>query len=436
MGGIYRSITSAYYGWYVVAALFFMTFIAVGSRQGFGVFVKTWEEEFDTSLTMISVAAALGWLVNGVVQPFFGNFADRFGAKPVILISLVVMGFGTIAMSFMTNVFMLIFLFGFIVSFASGGIMFTTTGTIVARWFRRRRGTAISVLTSGGSVGGLLLVPFAAYVLILSDWRVSWAVMGGLILVLGVPVILLVVRGDPKELGLNPDGDDEEANAASVAVADIRGPLTTENWRDSFASPPMWQLSLGFLVCGITTASIAVHYVRWAEDQSISPGTAALAFGLLSGINAIAVIAIGWLSDKMQRKTLLGIVYLIRAVAFLSLILLPGNIGLWVFAVVGGGSWLATVPLTTSLTADVYGVRALGTLTGLITMSHQLGGAAAVLIFGLVFDAFGTYDPAFWGGFVTLLFAGAVSFSIRERRYSVRFVQSGDLAVTAPAEAD
>ena len=436
MGGIYRSITSAYYGWYVVAALFFMTFIAVGSRQGFGVFVKTWEEEFDTSLTMISVAAALGWLVNGVVQPFFGNFADRFGAKPVILISLVVMGFGTIAMSFMTNVFMLIFLFGFIVSFASGGIMFTTTGTIVARWFRRRRGTAISVLTSGGSVGGLLLVPFAAYVLILSDWRVSWAVMGGLILVLGLPVILLVVRGDPKELGLNPDGDDEEANAASVAVADIRGPLTTENWRDSFASPPMWQLSLGFLVCGITTASIAVHYVRWAEDQSISPGTAALAFGLLSGINAIAVIAIGWLSDKMQRKTLLGIVYLIRAVAFLSLILLPGNIGVWVFAVVGGGSWLATVPLTTSLTADVYGVRALGTLTGLITMSHQLGGAAAVLIFGLVFDAFGTYDPAFWGGFVTLLFAGAISFSIRERRYSVRFVQLGDLVVTAPAEAD
>ena len=436
MRGIFRSITSAYYGWYVVAALFFMTFIAVGSRQGFGVFVKTWEEEFDTSLTMISVAAALGWLVNGVVQPFFGNFADRFGAKPVILISLIVMGFGTIAMSLMTNVFMLIFLFGFVVSFASGGIMFTTTGTIVARWFRRKRGTAISVLTSGGSVGGLLLVPFAAYVLILSDWRVSWAVMGGLILLLGLPVIMLVVRGDPKELGLNPDGDDEEANAASVAVADIRGPLTTENWRDSFASPPMWQLSLGFLVCGITTASIAVHYVRWAEDQSISPGTAALAFGLLSGINAIAVIAIGWLSDKMQRKTLLGIVYLIRAAAFLSLILLPGNIGLWVFAVVGGGSWLATVPLTTSLTADVYGVRALGTLTGLITMSHQLGGAAAVLIFGLVFDAFGTYDPAFWGGFVTLLFAGAISFSIRERRYSVRFVQPGDLVITAPAEAD
>ncbi len=436
MRGRFRPITSAYYGWYVVAALFFMTLLAVGSRQGFGVFVKTWEEEFDASLTLISVAAATGWLVNGLVQPFFGNFADRFGAKPVILISLTVMGFGTIAMSLMTNVFMLIFLYGFVISFASGGIMFTTTGTIVARWFRRKRGTAISFLTSGGSIGGLLLVPFAAYLLILTDWRVSWAVMGSLILLLGLPVILLVVRGEPKELGLNPDGEDEETSAAGAAEENIQGPLTTENWRDSFASPPMWQLSLGFLVCGITTASIAVHYVRWAEDQSISAGTAALAFGLLSGINAIAVIAVGWLSDKMQRKTLLGIVYLIRAVAFLSLILLPANVGLWTFAIIGGGSWLATVPLTTSLTADVYGVRALGTLTGLITMSHQLGGAAAVLIFGLVFDAFGTYDPAFWGGFATLLFAGAISFSIRERRYSARFVQPGDLIITAPAEAD
>ena len=435
MRGIYRSVTSADYGWYVVAALFFMTLLAVGSRQGFGVFVKTWEEEFDASITMISVAAATGWLVNGLVQPFFGNFADRFGAKPVILISLTVMGFGTIAMSLMTNVFMLIFLYGFVISFASGGIMFTTTGTIVARWFRRKRGTAISVLTSGGSIGGLLIVPFAAYLLVVADWRVSWAVMGGLILLLGLPVILLVVRRDPKELGLNPDGDDEDASAVGSAE-DIRGPLTTENWRDSFASPPMWQLSLGFLVCGITTASIAVHYVRWAEYQSISAGTAALAFGLLSGINAIAVITVGLLSDKMQRKTLLGIVYLIRAVAFLSLILLPANIGLWTFAVIGGGSWLATVPLTTSLTADVYGVRALGTLTGLITMSHQLGGAAAVLIFGLVFDAFGTYDLAFWGGFVTLLFAGAISFSIRERRYSARYAQPGDLVITAPAEGD
>ena len=387
MRRIYRSVTSAYYGWYVVAALFFMTFLAVGSRQGFGVFVRTWEEEFDTSLTMISVAAALGWLVNGLVQPFFGNFADRFGAKPVILISLTVMGFGTIAMSLMTNVFMLIFLYGFVISFASGGIMFTTTGTIVARWFRRKRGIAISFLTSGGSIGGLLIVPFAAYLLVVADWRVSWAVMGGLILLLGLPVILLVVRGDPKELGLNQDGDDEEAGAVGSA-ADIHGPLTTDKWRDSFASPPMWQLSLGFLVCGITTASIAVHYIRWAESASISAGTAALAFGLLSGINAIAVITVGWLSDRMQRKTLLGIVYLIRAVAFLSLILLllyQPILALWV---------------------------------------------------GLVFDAFGTYNPAFWGGFVTLLFAGAISFSIRERRYSARYVQLGDLVITASAEGD
>jgi MFS family permease len=130
---------------------------------------------------------------------------------------------------------------------------------------------------------------------------------------------------------------------------------------------------------------------------------------------------IGSISDKMQRKTLLGIVYLVRGLAFVSLIVLPGPAALWTFAIIGGMSWLATVPLTTSLAADVYGVRKIGTLAGLINMAHQLGGGAAVLIFGMVFDWSGTYDLAFGGGAVFLLLAGIISLSIREKRYSVRY---------------
>ena len=206
MRGIFRSIGSMHYGWYVVAALFYMTVVSTGARQSFGVFVTTWEEEFDTSVTLISVAVALGVLVNGVVQPFFGNFSDRYGATQIILVSLTLLGIGTMAMSLVTNVYVLIFLYGFVIAFATGGVMFTTAGTIVARWFRRSRGSAISFLTAGGSVGGLLVVPLAAYLFILTDWQVAFLIMGGAILLLGVPVIFLVVRGSPGELGLNFPG--------------------------------------------------------------------------------------------------------------------------------------------------------------------------------------------------------------------------------------
>ncbi len=176
-------------------------------------------------------------------------------------------------------------------------------------------------------------------------------------------------------------------------------------------------------MCGITTASISVHFVRWAISEDISTGTAALAFGVLSGINALGVLAIGLLSDRWQRKNLLGAVYLVRGVAFISLFVLPGPIAIWAFAVIGGMSWLATVPLTASLTADVYGVRNLGTLFGFANMAHQLGGAAAVMLFGWAFTAWGSYDVPFAIGAVTLLVAGLVSLSIREKQDSVRYVQ-------------
>ena len=154
-------------------------------------------------------------------------------------------------------------------------------------------------------------------------------------------------------------------------------------------SAPIWQLSLAYWVCGVTTASITVHCVRWAMSEGIAPTTAALAFGLLSVINTAGVLAIGALSDRLPRRVLLGAVYLTRALAFVLLLVLPGPAALWAFAIVGGASWLATVPLTSSLTADVYGLPKLGTLVGIANFFHQVGGALAVYLYRLWFRPMG-----------------------------------------------
>lgn len=417
-----------FYGWYVVAALFFATFMVIGVRQGFGVFVESWEEDFGASTTAISAAAAIGWVINGISQPFFGALTDRIGARRVLIYGMLGIGVSTLLVALSTNPYMLAVTYGFLLSFASGALSFTPAGTLVARWFVRKRGTAMSVLTVGGSASGIIMIPFLAYLLLSTSWQTVWLVIGALILGLGLPVLIVIVRSRPEDIGLLPDGDvDEALKSGSEGAVDSSpralavGPLNVDRWQESFRSAPMWQLSLAYWVCGITTASISVHFVRWASSEGISPGTAALAFGLLSGINAVGVLFVGSISDKMQRKTLLGIVYLVRGLAFVSLIVVPGVGALWVFAVVGGMSWLATVPLTTSLAADVYGVKKLGTMVGLINMAHQLGGGAAVIVFGLVFDVYDTYDPAFAGGAVFLLLAGIISLSIREKRYSARY---------------
>ena len=424
-----------FYGWYVALALFFSIFLSVGLRQGYGVFVSTWQEDFSASVATVSIAAAVGWLLNGLSQPIFGRITDVMGGRGVILVSLLVMGGGSVAMAAVPNVYVLIGLYGFIISFATGGVSFTPAGVIVARWFRRKRGVAISLLTTGGSAGGLVLVPFAAYLLAFSNWRTAWLVMGLLILGLAVPLIALVVRSDPSEMGLQPDGDDAPASGDTAGAGMPKGPLEAKRWRDSLSSPPMWQLSVAYVVCGVTTASIAVHFVRWAESESISAGTAAIAFGVLSGINGLSVVAVGLLSDRMPRRVLLGGVYLIRAFAFLALVFLPGQAALWSFAIIGGMSWLATVPLTTALAADVYGVRHLGVLAGLINMTHQMGGAAAVYVFGLVFDRYNTYDPAYLAGAALLVLAAITALSIKERKYSARYAPVTATGVTATGES-
>ncbi len=412
-----------FYGWYVIAALFFATFIAIGARQGFGIFVKTWEQDWGVTTATISIAAATGWLVNGISQPFVGRLTDVYGGRRVVVWSLLVMALATMGIATVTNIYGLIALYGFVISFASGGVSPATTGVIIARWFEKKRGVAMAVLISGGSVGGMIVVPFLSYVLIEFGWQTAWLMIGGLALAFGVPLLLIVVRSNPSDMGLEIDGEvTADSLDAEVTVRPV-GPKFAEKWKDALSSRPIWQLSIAYFVCGITTASISVHFVRWAISEDISTGTAALAFGVLSGINACGVLAIGLLSDRWQRKNLLGVVYMVRGIAFISLFVLPGPIAIWAFAVIGGMSWLATVPLTASLTADVYGVRNLGTLFGFANMAHQLGGAAAVMLFGWAFTVWGSYDVPFAIGATTLFAAGVVSFTIKEKQHSVRYVQ-------------
>ncbi len=429
-----------FYGWYVIGALFFATFLVVGTRQSFGVFVETWERDWKVSVGTISIAASIGWLLNGFTQPVLGRLTDRIGGRRVVIVCLLVMSIASLAMVAVENVIMLSFVYGVVFSAASGGVSPGTTAVFAARWFQRRRGSAMSLLVSGGSVGGLILVPFLTYLFLATSWQAAWAAVGVIALVLGVPVLWAVVRSDPADMGLTPDGDreldDVEAGSARPRGRIGAGPLAVERWQDSFRSPPMWQLSISYWVCGVTTASVSVHFVRWAADEGISPGTAALAFGLLSGINAAGVMVVGALSDRMQRKSLLGAVYLVRGLAFVILIVLPGPVALWAFAVVGGMSWLATVPLTSSLTADVYGVRHVGVLGGFIQMTHNIGGALAVMLFGVAFDLWGSYDAAYATSIVLLIGAGFTVLALKEKRFSARYVQATSPPHPAPLPAE
>lgn len=427
-----RLTLPSFYGWYIVGTVFFVSLVAIGSRQSFGLFVETWTEEFGVSVAVISAVSSAGWLINGVAQPIVGRLTDRYGGRVTMGMSLLVLGIGTVLLAASPNIWVLAVIHAVVISFAVGGVMFTPSTAVIARWFRRKRGTAMGIVASGGSFGGILGVPFLAYLLLLTNWRITWFAVAGVMLVITLPLLLTVVRNDPRDMGLRPDGVSAGDGAdPSEAGGQRRGPLTADRWGECFRSAPLWLLGMSYVVCGVTTAMVATHFVFFATQEGIAPSSAALAFGLLSTMNLLGVLFGGWLSDRMPRKDVLAVIYWTRGAGFVLLAVLPADVGIWAFALVAGISWLATVPLTSALAAEIYGVRNMGTIVGILTMMHQFGGAAAVFAAGASYTLLGTYVPVFAGSAVLLLLAGVSSYIVRERRLSARYV-----GAAAPAGAE
>lgn len=456
-----------FYGWFIVAAGFFAMFVSMGARNGFGVFVdpmeadQIWQNRADVSLVI-----AFGTLVNALTQPFIGTLYDRFGGRSVISASLLILGTATLTLTMVGRVgpdfsipifgvvtlnnsivFMLI-MYGLIMSTASSGVSFVTVHSMLSKWFYRNRGIVLSISTAGASAGGLILTPFASLLIISTHWRIAWIALGAFVLLLALPMVFIIMRDSPEEIGEVPDGKRNNTpptspdRIRSAQPAAPKPPLETTNWKDSLKSPPFWQLSGSYFVCGVTTIIISAHFVPFAIDLGISPAVAALAFGVTQGLNVVGVLVVGVLSDMFSRKNLLGTIYFIRFLAYVMLVMpgfvlmlwgfqIPPSIGIWSFAVLAGMSWIATPPLTSSLTADIYGVRNIGTLNGLTTMSHQIGGSASVLMAGIIYDRTGAYEIPFAIAGLFLLGATLASYAVNERKFSIRYQPP----VPAPAPA-
>ena len=417
-----HSHTPIFFGWYIVATCFFIAFLTVGVRNAFGIFVIPMSEEFGWTRTTISLAAASGFLINGITQPFLGHLFDRIGGRRVIIVGLILIGICTLLLSLTFHILFMLVVFSFFLSTALSGPSLTNTMALISKWFKRRRATAVAINTVGTSTGGLILVPFAMYFLQATGWRMTWLVLGLLILLLAVPLAIAFIRENPEALGLLPDGDHEyEIGGEGKRTESDFGEFEVDHWIKSFRTAPMWQLSAAYVVCGVTTGMISTHFVPFAIERGVSPGKAALIFGLMMGLNSLGGIGAGILSDKFGRKNVLAAVYLLRGIGYVMLVCIPYSLGMWAFAVAAGFSWVASVPLTSALTADVYGLRVLATISGVTFMCHQVGSFIMVLLAGFLFDLTGSYTLPFAIAGSLLFPAALAAFTIKEKQYSIRY---------------
>ncbi len=424
-----------YYGWIVLAVCFFIVVISAGARTSFGAFFNPMREDFGWSYGLTSLAISIGMLVGGFFGPIVGYLLDKLGGRTVILWGIVIMGASTVLLSLTPNILFLILMFGIVTSIGTTGAGTSTAIALLARWFRRRRTIAFGLVTAGLSAGGLVMVPLAAYLIQATDWRTAWVVLGAIILGLGFPVTFSLLRNDPKEMGLLPDGDRElpQGDPNSQAAV-VRTPLEAEFWTEPLRSAPYWQITGAYFVCGATTGILFAHFIPYVQDKGMALTTAATVFGTMSFLNIVGVVIISALANKFPRKNLLGVVYALRGVGYAVLIVVPAPWGIWGFAAIMGFTWIATLPLNTSLTADIYGLKYLGTLAGVTFLVHQVGAAGAILLAGILRDVTGSYDLPFAIAGSLLLPAVVASFSIRENKYSAKYQEA--IATTSTSSTE
>ena len=403
-----------FYGWYVLAGAFIALFMAFGVRFSIGVFFKPILEEFQVSRAGLSLAISLNMLMYGLAQPLWGYLLDRYGPRMVIGLSAVAMALGMALFGMVRSLWQLYLIYGIILSLGFGGVAFVTAAALIARWFVKRRGLALGIAFSGSSLGQFALIPLATYLFLATGWRATQVILGGIIFISIVPLALWVLKGDPCQVGTGPDGEPGISPAHSSERE--AGKKNDTAPKEAFLTLPFWQLASSYFICGFTTVLVVTHLVAYATDIGHSTITAATALALSGGVNFLGILIAGGISDKVGRARPLALTYFVRGLSFLLLMRAENIAALYIFAVVFGMSFFATVPLTSALVGDIFGPRFMGTIYGIVSLSHQIGSAFGSFLGGLIFDLTGSYNYAFLMSLVVAVVASLISYFIREPR--------------------
>ena len=372
--------------------------IAMGIRQSFGLFLRPIEFDVGVGREAFGLAIAIQNLIWGVAQPFIGALADKHGAGRVAAVGgiLYVAGLGltpTISSAVGLNVTL-----GFLVGFALAGVTFVVAiGAAVRAVPPEKRGLAAGIVTAGGSFGQFLLVPVAQGLIEGVGWREAlliFATLAALMVALAIGI-----AGRP--------------NVPQASNAPVQG--FGEALREASSHSGFWLLNAGFFVCGFHVAFIATHLPAFLTDRGLDPSIGARALALIGLFNIFGSYVFGMSADRWRKKYVLSGIYLARAVVmvlFLSFPFTPLTATLFACAI--GFLWLGTVPLTSALVGQIFGIRYLSTLFGIVFLSHQVGSFFGAWGAGYIYAATGTYDFAWHASISIAVVAALVHWPIKD----------------------
>lgn len=408
-----RNARRFHYAWIVAAIAFLSVMLPAAIRGVLSILVVPLEIEFGWNRSVVSGAAALSMLLFGLLGPFVASVMQRVGIRRVMLWGLFLVAGTMIAAPLLTSPLMFVMVWGVGVGIGAGVLGMVMGATIINHWFLEGRGLAMGILSAAIATVQLIVLPPAAIIVRAYGWR-SATVGIALFTFLLLIMTFRWMRDRPADVGALRYGELEPAPPPTEKRS--TNPLTILG--EAVRVPTFWLLAFPFFVCGLGTGGlIAVHLVPASIEHGIPEVQSALLLSMIGIFDFIGSLGAGWLSDRYNNARLLAAYYTIRGVSllFLPLALNVGASSLVLFALVYGLGWVATVPPTSRLCANVFGPEKGSVVFGWTFAAHQIGAAVAALGAGMAHDLTGSYTATFLAVAVFTISAGIMSLGINAK---------------------
>ena len=405
-----------FYGWIILAASFVLSIAGIGIFYCFGVFVKPFQDEFSVSRAAVSSI----YSVYGLVQltGVFGGWAsDRFGPRLVLAISGPLTFAGFILSSRVDTFWHLYITYGIILSLG-GSAVFTTILSTISRWFVKKRGLAIGLLTAGIACGMMVMPPLTEHLVANYGWRMAMVILGGASLAIFM-ITAFLIRRTPAEMNLLPYGVGQGSNSIIYqnATNTVSVPQNDPTLRQALRTKEIWLFFGMFATLAVSVMMVNTHVIRYALDFGMSSAESALIVSIIGAGGMVGKIAGGAASDKIGSRRIIIICAVILAVMMVLLTTPMARWKFFAFAIPFGLAYGGWVPNISVLISDTFGTTHYGEIFAFANMGFAIGGSfAAPLLAGYIFDTTGSYRIAFLSGAAITVLAIVFTILIRKRK--------------------
>ena len=372
--------------------------LCMGLRQSLGIFMRPMTVELGISAATFGFSIALQNIVWGLSQPFIGALADRYRARPVLIVTAFVYAAGLLLMAFAKALPGALELAGFLAGIGTAGTGFgALIGTVSRATPPEKRTQTVGIVAAAGSLGTMVLAPLGQWLINGFGWKS--ALLAFAAIAASIALLALAIR-DPSE-GSSIAAQDQKLGDALREAMGHRGYLF---------------MTAAFFACGFQLVFITTHLSTYLQICGVPPGVAASALALIGLFNAIGTYLFGLLGARYSQKHLLKLIYLLRTLIIIAFLAAPiSQASTLVFAAAMGFLWLGVAPLITGIIGRVFGLTHFNTLYGIVFLSHQLGSFFGAWMGGVVLDRFGNYNFA-WGALIAIgLTAFALQWLMDER---------------------